>query len=172
MEDVELTHVAVVAKDLQQSIDWYVDLFGSDAIRRMPNPKLIGPTVWLKLGTISIHITEWHEATNLRRNHFGIGVMDLDRFQAIYRKAKERDLFERDTFGSHIYELPGGEVQMYLLDPGGNLVEVDFPDAAAIDRRLIDDMPKLSDLFQPQPTDAHESTLFPWLRGRGELARN
>lgn len=172
METVELTHVAVVARDLQQSIDWYVDLFGSDAIARMPNPKLIGPTVWLKLGTLSIHITEWPEKTNLRRNHFGIGVTDVARFHDIYRKAKERGMFERDTFGSHIYELPGGEVQMYLLDPGENLIEVDFPDVSAINRSLIDEMPKLADLFQPQPDDARESTLFPWLRHSGPQARS
>ncbi|HEX7782613.1 MAG TPA: VOC family protein [Sphingobium sp.] len=164
MDRVEITHVSVVACDIQTSIDWYQDIFGAETIVRMPSPKHVGPTCWMRIGHLSIHLAGWKEPVDARPNHFGIGVLDLDLFHSIYIKARDRDLFDRTTFGSHIYEMPSGEIQMYLLDPYGNVVEVNFPDASKVDRSIIDTMPKIAELYQPQPEDAGQSTLFYWLR--------
>ena len=163
MESVEFTHVAVVATDLQQSVDWYSDIFGADVIVRVPSPKFIGPAVWLKLGHQSLHLAQWPERSKLRVNHFGVGVLDPDLFHSIYRKASEQNIFDR-SFGSNIWEIPSGEVQMYLLDPSDNIVEVDFPDVTLLNRSIIRDLPRLADAYQPQPDRAAQGTLFPWLR--------
>lgn len=164
MNRIEITHVSVVAPDLEVSIAWYQDLFGADEIVRMPAPKHVGPTAWMKLGHLSLHLAGFPERVDARPNHFGIAVLDLDQFHEIYVKARDRTMFDRETFGSHIYDMPGGEVQMYLLDPFGNIVEVNYPDSSEIDRSIVTEMPKIADLYQPQPPDAARSTLFQWLR--------
>lgn len=164
MKSVEITHVAVIAANIEESIEWYIDLFGDEAVQRAPTPKLVGPSAWLKLGSLSLHITEWPHRNPFRRNHFGVGVTDVNLFTSIYKKAKARGLFDYDTFGSHNYIVPGGEVQLNLQDPAGNLVEVDFPDVNQLDRSIFDDLVMMSELFKPQPADAVDATLFPWLR--------
>ena len=42
---------------------------------------------------------------------------------------------------------------MYLRDPGGNLVEIDWPDARTLDRSIVTDLRKLAD-DQPQAAGA------------------
>ena len=46
---------------------------------------------------------------------------------------------------AQIYELPDGGIQMYLRDPGGNLIEVDHPDATTVDRNVVTDVKRLVD---------------------------
>jgi lactoylglutathione lyase len=162
MEEVEFTHVSVIAIDLQLSIDWYTDLFGADVVVTLPSPRFIGPAAWLKMGHLSLHLAQSSEPSLTTVNHFGIGVLKADLFHSIYRKAEERGLFDR-RLGSNIFEIPSGEVQMYLLDPGNNLVEVDFPDGKLLDPDVIKDIPKLAETFSPQPDGAAEGRLFRWL---------
>jgi len=163
MDEVEFTHVSVIAIDLQESINWYVELFGADMIVEVPSPKFIGPAAWLKLGHLGLHLAQADAPSPTTVNHFGIGILRPELFQSIYCSAEERGLFD-ERLGSHIFEIPSGEVQMYLLDPGNNLVEVDFPDVKLLDRGVIKHIPKLADTFSPQPDRAGEGVLFRWLR--------
>jgi hypothetical protein len=39
--------------------------------------------------------------------------------------------------------LPDGAVQMYLRDPAGNLVEVNWPDVTTLDREVIPEIQKI-----------------------------
>ena len=48
---------------------------------------------------------------------------------------------------------------MYLRDPGGNLVEIDWPDVHTLDRAIITDLRKLAD-DQPQAPGAENASLF------------
>lgn len=159
MGKVEITHVAVVANDLQQSIDWYTDLFGPAHIAQMPSMKLSSSAAWLKIGRLGLHLALWPERSTVGVNHFGIGVTDPGLFHSIYQKAQDRKYFDT-RLGSHIYEIPSGEVQMFLLDPAGNLVEIDFPDASLIDRSIVNELPRVVDVFHPQPEGAAEGRLF------------
>jgi lactoylglutathione lyase len=54
-------------------------------------------------------------------------------------------------------------VQMYLRDPAGNLVEVDWPDARTLDARIREALIPLSDTVH-QTGDALRATLY--LNGR------
>ena len=58
-------------------------------------------------------------------HHIGL---DVDDFEAAYRVAVERELFDRDAWSPNVRELNDGAAQMYLRDPAGNLVEVNWPD--------------------------------------------
>ena len=55
------------------------------------------------------------------------------------------------TFAEGVFELPGGEAQMYLRDPAGNLVEVDWPDASTLDRNVVTDIVALADVVPQEP---------------------
>ena len=79
-----------------------------------------------------------------------------------------RDCFDRDTFRHHFYELPGDCAQLYLRDPGGNLVEVDVLGASAIADEVRADMKGLADA-QPQTEENLRATLF--LGGERRVAK-
>jgi lactoylglutathione lyase len=73
--------------------------------------------------------------------------------------ARELGILERDSFFEDIYELPDGSVQMYLRDPAGNLIEIDWPHVTTLDCSLLLELKRLADLV-PQTGDAPRATLY------------
>ena len=57
---------------------------------------------------------------------------DVDDFDALYAKAKEMGILDSSAFGAPFRRHPAGWVQLYLRDPAGNLLEVDWPDASTL----------------------------------------
>jgi hypothetical protein len=49
---------------------------------------------------------------------------------------------------------------MYLRDPAGNLVEVNWPDAGTLDRSVVTTMKSIAD-ERPQSDEAMRATLYP-----------
>jgi catechol 2,3-dioxygenase-like lactoylglutathione lyase family enzyme len=124
-----INHVSVNARDLQESVDFYVELLGAEPIAT-PNFGL--PVQWLALDRTQLHLFE-RDLQPTSHHHLGITVDDLE---PVYRAAERRDAFDRDAFGNHLVELPGDVVQLYLRDPAGNLIEIDHYGVA----RLPDDL--------------------------------
>ena len=89
-------------------------------------------------------------------HHFGV---DVDDFEAVYLKAKELGVLDSSAWGSPVREHPTGWVQMYVRDPAGNLIEVDWPDASSLDRSVVTDIRRLEDDV-PQTGDAVAATLY------------
>jgi hypothetical protein len=56
---------------------------------------------------------------------------------------------------------------MYLRDPAGNLVEIDWPDSTTLDARIREELVPLSSTV-PQTSESMTATLF--LDRRAELA--
>ena len=113
-----INHVSVNARDLEESVDFYVDLLGAELIAT-PNFGL--PVQWLALGRTQLHLFE-KDIQPTSHHHLGITVDDLE---PVYRAAERRDAFDREAFGNHLVELPGDLIQLYVRDPAGNLVEID-----------------------------------------------
>lgn len=151
MRATNLNHVSVSARDLDESIAFYRDLLGLECV---PTPNFGFPVQWLRCGPLQVHLFVRPEENVPRYYHFGVTVDD---FTGLYRKARDRDLFDRETFGHHIYELPGGCAQMYVRDPSGNCIELDTADAAGIDRSVVTDMIPLR---AEQSEENLRSTLF------------
>ncbi|MFI5282306.1 MAG: VOC family protein [Candidatus Dormibacterales bacterium] len=147
-----LNHVSVSASDMDASIRFYEEVFG---LKRMPTPNFGFPTCWLKVGDQQLHLFQRAGSAPVH-HHFALAVAD---FEAVYRKAQALRAFDEST-GGHIRELPDGSVQMYLRDPDGNLVEVDFPDSGRLDRSVIKELPALAEQF-PQSDENRRATLFP-----------
>ena len=68
---------------------------------------------------------------------------DVDDFDALYAKAKEMGILDSSAFGSPLRRHPAGWVQLYLRDPAGNLVEIDWPDASALSPDTLADAQEL-----------------------------
>jgi hypothetical protein len=110
---------------------------------------------YLRLGDLQLHLFE-RDSHAPRFHHIGINVDD---FEQAYLRAKELGILERESFFEDMYELPDGSVQMYLRDPAGNLVELDWPDVTTLDRSIFGEIKKLGDSV-PQTGDALEATLY------------
>src|SRR4051794_3834095 len=91
------------------------------------------PVLWLRLGDQQLHLF-LRDLEAPRYHHFGL---DVDDFEAVYLKVRELGLFDDGSFGDQIREHPAGWVQMYIRDPAGNLVEIDWHDAESLDRSVV-----------------------------------
>jgi catechol 2,3-dioxygenase-like lactoylglutathione lyase family enzyme len=149
---MRINHVSVNALDLQESVDFYVDLLGAEPIAT-PNFGL--PVQWLALGRTQLHLFE-RDLTPTSHHHLGITVDDLE---PVYRAAERRGAFDDRAFGNHLVELPGDVVQLYVRDPAGNLVELDHH---GVERLAPDLRAKLRGLweFNPQSEENMRGRLF------------
>jgi len=116
-----LNHVSISASHLQESVDFYVELFG---LQPVPTPNFGLPVQWMRIGDLQVHLFERPGAAP-SHHHLAFTVDEIDE---LYEKAKAKQILDDEAFGYHLYKLPGNIVQMYVRDPGGNLLELDWPD--------------------------------------------
>ena len=153
MKGLRINHVAVSCTNLEASLDFYMGLFGMEKI---PTYNFGIPVQYLRLGKQQLHVFEWSAEKIPFRQHFAI---DVDDFTAVYHMAKERGALCFDAFDNCIYELPDGAVQMYLRDPAGNLVEVDWPDLRTLNIAEFPEFQRLADK-NPQVGENLLATLY------------
>jgi catechol 2,3-dioxygenase-like lactoylglutathione lyase family enzyme len=146
-----LNHVSVVARDLEESVRFYVDVLG---LERLPTPNFEFPVAWLRAGDLQVHLFE-RPGVAPSHAHFGL---EIDDFMGVYRRVKELGLLD-DTFGNVMFELPDGAVQLYIRDPSGNLIELDHPDASTIPQDEVPEYARLRDI-RPQEGEASRARLF------------
>ena len=125
MTAVRINHVSVNARDLAQSVDFYVRLLGAVPI---PTLDFGFPVQWLELGDTQLHLFE-RDLEPTSHHHFAVWVDDV---APVYRAAAELGAFDDVAFGHHLYVLPGDVAQLYIRDPGGNLVEIDAAAASTL----------------------------------------
>ena len=152
MRATGVNHVSISAPDLEASVRFYTEVFGME---RVAAPRFDGVSVaWLRVGDQQLHLLERDDVP--RYQHLGI---DVDDFEAAYRRLKALELRDESTFMSGVIELPGGEAQMYFRDPAGNLIEVDCPDASRLNRNVITDLVRLVDVV-PQDDEGWAARLY------------
>jgi catechol 2,3-dioxygenase-like lactoylglutathione lyase family enzyme len=145
-------HVSISAVDMAESLRFYTEIFGME---RIPSPDFSGHVEWLRLGDQQLHLFKDDDPAP-ERHHISL---DVDDFEAAFLKAKELGVLEERTFGASVRELNDGAVQMYLRDPAGNLVEVDWPDVTTLDRSVVTPIHRLAD-ERPQSDEAQRATLY------------
>jgi catechol 2,3-dioxygenase-like lactoylglutathione lyase family enzyme len=153
MRATRFTHVSIHAYDLEESLRFYVDVLG---MQQVPSPDFEHPVAWLELGGQQLHLFK-RDTPAPEYHHIGL---DVDDFEAAYRIAAERGLFDRDAWSPKVRVLVDGAVQMYLRDPAGNLVEVNWPDVSTLDRSVVTTMRHITD-ERPQSAEAQRATLYP-----------
>jgi lactoylglutathione lyase len=147
-----LNHVSIHASDMEESLRFYVEVFGME---RLPSPNFSQHVEWLRLGEQQLHLFK-RDAPAPEFHHIAL---DVDDFEAAYLKARELGILDEIAFGASVRELPGGAVQMYIRDPAGNLVEVDWPDISTLDRDVVTNITRLAD-ERPQTGDAARAALY------------
>lgn len=153
-----INHVSVHAVDMEASIRFYTELFGME---RLPSPDFEHPVEWLRLGDQQLHLFLREDTKAAPPFHHL--ALDVDDFEAVYAKAKELGVLSADAFGGSLRGHPAGWVQLYLRDPAGNLVEVDWPDASTLSPETLAEMTPLVD----QEGDAAVATLYHAVDGDG-----
>lgn len=143
-----ITHISLIAEEMEESTEFYENVLGFEVIE---TPELerqedyesdeTTPFQMLRAGDQLLHL--WYdpnrepEATRLA--HFGVHVDD---FEAVYQEAKERGVFAGlgvESAPPRVFKF-NGNAQMYLRDPTGNLVEVDYPDIDELDTETFDEI--------------------------------
>ena len=86
-------------------------------------------------------------------------------------RAKETGILVHMPPFAQVTELPDGGAQMYVRDPGGNLIELDTPDASVLDRSVVE-MRRLVDAIRsPRTTCARPSSSSRGRRPDGSCRR-
>ena len=147
-----INHVSVNALNLQESVDFYVDLLGAE---RIATPNFGIPVQWLALGRTQLHLFE-RDLKPTSHHHLGITVDDLE---PVYRAAERRGAFDDEAFRNRLVELPGDVVQLYVRDPAGNLVEIDHHGADRLPDDLRARLKALWD-FNPHTEEQMSARLF------------
>jgi catechol 2,3-dioxygenase-like lactoylglutathione lyase family enzyme len=152
MKAIRLNHVSISAIDVEESARFYEQLFGME---RIATYKFAFPSQYLRVGDQQLHLFQ-RDTQAPTYHHIAL---DVDDFVEAYERTKELGLHDPKTFFWHIYELPDGSVQMYIRDPGGNLIELNHPDVASLDRSRLVELKPLNDDV-PQTGDALRATLY------------
>ncbi len=152
MKALGLNHLSVAATDLEKSLSFYESVLGME---RIPTYNFGFTTQYLRCGDLQVHVFLLEDKIPFYQ-HFAI---DVDDFLAVYEKAKEWDALDAAAFRNPVNELPDGSVQMYMRDPAGNLIEVDWPDITTLDTSRIPELKKLSE-FADQEGDALKASLY------------
>jgi lactoylglutathione lyase len=151
MRAVRFTHVSVNAVDMEASLRFYIEVLG---LELLPSPDFAFRVEWLRLGDQQLHLFE-RETVAPPYHHIGL---DVDDFEGAYRMARERGLLD-DAMGPLVRSLADGSVQLYLRDPAGNLVELDWPDVTTLDRGVVSEIVRVED-ERPQSAGALQARLY------------
>src|SRR6478672_1019389 len=144
MKVLGFNHLSVGAKDLNESARFYQSVLGMELI----------PTYNFGFKT-QLHLFELEDVVP-KYQHFAI---DVDDFHAAYEAAKAIGALDATAFRNPVNELPDGCVQMYLRDPAGNLIEIDWPDVETLDRSRIPEMKLLTE-FAAQNEEGLAASLY------------
>lgn len=143
MTESRFTHTSVLADDLNESVAWYQRIFGMESI---PAPDFDVPVQWLRCGDLELHLFQ-RDIEPAPYFHFGLHVDD---FEEIYQAVLDGHI-ESDSEGlgtnedveaesPTVYELPDGSIQLYIRDPTGNVIEVNYHDVDDIDRDIVSEI--------------------------------
>lgn len=153
-----LNHVSISASDIDESLRFYEEFLG---LERVPAPNFGHRVEWLRAGDLQLHLFA-RDITPTPYHHIAFTV---DNFQELYVDARARGILIEIPGFATVTELPDGGAQMYLRDPGGNLVELDTPDASVLDRDVVS-LRRLTDDFEHDAWQ-RRATLFLAARGDG-----
>lgn len=153
MSATGVNHVNVSVEDIDAAVEFYREVLGME---RIPSLASSAPGAWFQVGGQQLHLTE-RGGPGPEVHHFAVNVDD---FEAVYDRAVARDALDADTFGAALYELPDGAAQLYLRDPSDNLVECDWPDAAALPDALRERLTTREERFGVEQT-GEDVTIYP-----------
>jgi lactoylglutathione lyase len=134
------THVSIPTRDAERAARWYQSLFD---LEELPAPNFGFPVRWFRVGELQLHLYQRNEE-RAPMQHFGLAVDD---FEALYDKARQTGALDK-VRAHHLYITAAGEVQLYLRDPDGNNIEINWPDASTLPAAIRDAAIRREDEFE------------------------
>jgi catechol 2,3-dioxygenase-like lactoylglutathione lyase family enzyme len=133
-----LEHFLIQTADIKATRDWYVDVLG---FREGPHPDFKFPVVWLYLGDKDVvHLTEGGKSVSANRKAYlgqqseatqGSGVIDHMAFRCTGLRGMMEHLRDRQVEFHQRMVSDQGLFQLFLFDPNGVKVELNFSNAEA-----------------------------------------
>ena len=157
MRVTRLNHVSIHAEDLEESVRFYSEVLG---LEKIPTYTFAFPVQYFRVGDQQLHIFQRDGTPAPQFHHVAL---DIDDFEGAYERARDMRIHDSAAFFSDVYELPDGAVQMYVRDPAGNLVELNWPDITTLDRDRLPTFQRLADTVDQTP-EGLRSTLYLHLR--------
>ena len=120
MKVMDMHHVSLSVKDIEEAKHFYGNLLGFPEIKR---PAFDFPGAWYQVGNSQLHLIENKQAETLRNNnkidsrdgHFAVRVKDY--YQTVgFLKDQGIDVIEKPHSKS-------GFAQIFCMDPSKNLIE-------------------------------------------------
>lgn len=138
MPVTHLEHFLIQTADIEATRDWYVNVLG---FREGPSPDFKFPVVWLYLGDRDIvHLTQGGKNVSDNRKAYlgqhsdalnGSGVVDHVAFRCTGLRDMMANLETRQVEFSTRMVSNQGLFQLFLLDPNGVKVELNFSNTEA-----------------------------------------
>ena len=126
--NMKLNHVAIIADDAKALASFYREVIGLEPAVTL-GAQSVNPDSykWLKLGDLELHMIQKNDELarelgvdiNPLRNHFAIEVESIEGLKEIAERLTKAGIQWMD-WSPH--GVPGLH-QMFMIDPGGNLVE-------------------------------------------------
>lgn len=133
-----LEHFLIQTTDLKATRDWYVDVLG---FHEGPHPDFKFPVVWLYLGDKDVvHLTEGGKDVSANRKAYlgqqsdatqGSGVIDHMAFRCTGLRGMMEHLRDKKVEFRQRMVSDQGLFQLFLFDPNGVKVELNFSNAEA-----------------------------------------
>lgn len=133
-----LEHFLIQTADIKATRDWYVEVLG---FREGPHPDFKFPVVWLYLGDKDVvHLTQGGKNVSANRKTYlgqqseathGSGVVDHVAFRCSGLRDMMEHLQQRKIEFRRRMVSDQGLFQLFLIDPNGVKVELNFSNAEA-----------------------------------------
>ena len=154
MGALRVNHVSIHADDLEESARFYEELFG---MRGSPRRTSGSPCSGSPSATSSCTSSS---VTTSRLPARTMSPSTSTTSRASIGRRSARGLLDGDTWADRARYHPAGWVQMYIRDPAGNLVEIDWPDVSTLDPEHRAPSSPGSTTTVPQEGEAREATLY------------
>lgn len=124
-------HVNVMVDDLTAAIEFYGDVLG---LEPTTTPELGFPAQFFAVADgQEIHVNELGDL-HPERSHFCLRLAD---FNEVFARALDRGIFERETWDG-ARRLPTGQMQAFVRDPSGNLIELSCEASLPVDPAIFE----------------------------------
>lgn len=155
MAAIKFNHVTIYGDDIDELVEFYTEIFEMEQVQA---PNLGNTIAWLRCGDMQLHLVQ--RATEAPQyHHFALVVDDFER---VYGAAQTQGFLD-DALAPEgeapMFKLPDGAVQLYIRDPAGNLVEVDWPDFSTLKPSVRACVVDRSEIH-PQSLAQLQATLF------------
>jgi catechol 2,3-dioxygenase-like lactoylglutathione lyase family enzyme len=142
-----LEHFLIQTADIQQTRDWYVRVLG---MQEGWHPDFKFPVVWLYLGDKDVlHLTEGGANTSENRKKYlgqqsdalsGSGVVDHVAFRCSGLPQMLGHLKREGVSFTQRMVSDQGLYQLFLLDPNGVKIELNFPNSEALEHGITPEL--------------------------------